>query len=165
MPIAVVRDGPVAIIELDGLIETRASQQFEKDASALLGENVTAVVVDFAKAALITSAGIRVLFMIGQRLHGSAGGLVLCCLSERVRGVFEVAKLLPQFEVTTTRQEAVARVSTLVQSRAPAPPPASRLTRLVAAAVSDHGPEPVPPRGDRRSGLSQIVLAALKRKG
>ena len=71
MPIQVARDGPVAIIELDGLIETRASQQFEKEASMLLGDNVAAVVVDFAKTALITSAGIRVLFMMGQRLQRS----------------------------------------------------------------------------------------------
>ena len=164
MPIQVVRDGPVAIIELDGLIETRASQLFEKEASTLLGDNVAAVVVDFAKAALITSAGIRVLFMMGQRLERGGGGLVLCCLSERVRGVFEVARLLPQFQVTTTRQEAVVQLSARVQKRAQAPPPASRLTRLVTTAVSDHGPEPAQPAGNRRSGLSKIVLRALKRR-
>ena len=164
MPIQVVRDGPVAIIELDGLIETRASQQFEKEASALFGDNIAAVVVDFARTALITSAGIRVLFMMGQRLHRSGGGLVLCSMNERVRGVFEVARLLPQFQVTATRQEAVAQLATLVQTRAPAPPPASRLTRLVGSALSDHGPEPGQRAGDKRSRLSKIVLKALKRQ-
>jgi anti-anti-sigma factor len=165
MPIQVVRDGPVATIELDGLIETRAAQQFEKEAAALLGGNVLAVVVDFTRVALITSAGIRVLFMMAQRLHRGGGGLALCCLSDRVRGVFEVAKLLQQFRVTATRQEAIAQLSALVQTRAPAPPPASRLTRLVATALSEHGPEPVPPPGGRRSRLSATVERALKRDG
>lgn len=162
MHINVVRDGPVAIIELDGLIDTRASQQFEKEAATLLDSNATGVVVDFAKVPLITSAGIRVLFMMGQRLERSGGGLVLCCLSERVRGVFEVARLLPQFQVTATRQEAVVQLSARVQQRAQAPPPTSRLTRLVTTAVSDHGPEPAQPASNRRSGLSKIVLRALK---
>jgi anti-anti-sigma factor len=165
MSIQVVRDGPVAIIELDGLIDTRASQQFEKEAAALLGGNVSAVVVDFAKVPLITSAGIRVLFMMGQRLLRSGGGLALCCLSDRVRGVFEVAKLLQQFRITATRPEAVAAVAQLAHARPQAPPPASKLTRLVTAALSDHGPEPDEHAGGRRSALTALVVKTLTRKG
>lgn len=164
MPVQVVRDGPVAIIELDGLIETRASQQFEKDAATLLDENVSAVVVDFTKTALITSAGIRVLFMMGQRLNRSGGGLALCSLNDRVRGVFEVAKLLQQFRVTATRQEAIAQLSSIVQTRPPSAPAASRLTRLVEATLSEHGPEPVPSPGGKRSRLSKTVERALTRE-
>jgi hypothetical protein len=104
--------------------------------------------------------------MMGQRLHRGGGGLMLCCLSERVRGVFEVARLLPQFQVTATRQEAIAQLTALVQTRAQAaPPPASRLTRLVTTALSDHGPEPVQSAGSRRSRLSTMVARVLKRDG
>jgi anti-anti-sigma factor len=166
MQIQVVRDGPVAIIDLDGLIDTRASQQFEKEAATLLAEDVSAVVVDFGKVSLITSAGIRVLFMMGQRLHRTGGGLALCCLNDRVRGVFEVAKLLQQFRITAARPEAIAAVAALAKARPQAPPPTSKLTRLVATALSEHGPEPAPGvSGGRPSALAALVLKAVKRNG
>lgn len=163
MPIQVVRDGPVAIIELDGLIETRASQQFEKEASALLGDNVAAVVVDFAKAGLITSAGIRVLFMMGQRLRRSGGGLALCCLSDRVRSVFEVAKLLGQFRIADTRPAAVAQVAALAGKPAAAAPVKSKLTRIVGQALLDDGPEPSAAAAGKPSAVTTAVLTALRR--
>jgi anti-anti-sigma factor len=162
MQIQVVRDGPVAIVVLDGLIDTRAAQQFEKQASALLDDHASAVVVDFDKVPLVTSAGIRVLFMMGQRLRRTGGALVLCCLSARVRSVFEVAKLLQQFRIVETRAEAVAQLATLVRKPAPAAPPISKLSRLVGQVLLDDGPEPDAKGGGKQSALTTKVLGALK---
>ena len=163
MHINVVRDGPVAIIELDGLIDTRASQQFEKEAAALLDGNATAVVVDFAKVPLVTSAGIRVLFMMGQRLQRCGGGLALCCLSDRVRSVFEVAKLLQQFRIADTRPDAVAQLAAVAVKPAAAAPAKSKLTRLVGQALVDEGPEPNATAAGKQSALTTAVLTALSR--
>jgi anti-anti-sigma factor len=162
MHIKVVRDGPVAIVELDGLIDTRAAQQFEKQAAALLDDNTAAVVVDFATVPLITSAGIRVLFMMGQRLQRTGGALVLCCLSDRVRSVFEVAKLLQQFRIVATRAEAVAQAASLVHKPAAAPPPKSKLTRLVTQILLDEGPEPDVKAGGKQSALTMKVQTLIR---
>jgi stage II sporulation protein AA (anti-sigma F factor antagonist) len=132
MKIDSARDGHVATLALDGLIETRAAQELEKHVVGLFGDGVRSVVVDLSKVDLITSAGIRVLVMMAQRLQRSGGGLVLCALSAKVRGVFDIAGLLAQFRIVDTRADAAAQLAALeTREVSSAPARVSKLTALV----------------------------------
>lgn len=133
------KDGTRATIAPSGLIDTRASQEFEQHVVGLFGDGVRSVIVDLSQVDLITSAGIRVLVMMGQRLQRNGGGLVLCSLSETVRGVFDVAGLLNQFRIAATRDEAAKQLATL---SAPAAAPAgSTLTRLLQRLLVEDTPD------------------------
>ena len=84
------RQGDAVVIEVGGLIDTRASTDFERQTLEVFNSGSRLIAIDFAAVDLITSAGIRVLVMLAQRLHGVGGELVLCALGAKVRAVFEV---------------------------------------------------------------------------
>jgi anti-anti-sigma factor len=163
MPFQVAREGPVAIIEPSGRIDTRASLEFERLATGLFGEGVRAVVVDFAQVDQVSGAGLRVLLMMAQRLERSGGGLALCALSDRVRGVLDIAGLLPKFRIVAARQQAVAELARPGAAPSAAPRPTSRLTMLTSQVLAGDGPEPARPAGGPSSALSSRVLGALRR--
>lgn len=161
-PFQVVRNGPIAIIEPSGRLDERASREFERLAAGIFGERVRAVVVDLAKVDMITSAGIRVLLLIRQRLERTGGGLALCALNHRVRGVLDISRLLPQFRITATRPEALAELAAFAHApAAAAPPSSSKLTVLVSQALAGDGPEPERSTGATRSKLASLVLKSL----
>jgi anti-sigma B factor antagonist len=159
----VSRSGPIAIVEINGRIDNRTSIEFERVATDLLGDDVRAVVVDFTKVDMMTSAGIRVLFKMRKHLDSTGRLLALCALHDRVRRVLDIAGLLPQFSITVSRQEALAALAGLDRGPTAAVAPASKLARLVALALSDDGPEPERRSGGTRSAAASLVVASLER--
>lgn len=157
MQIQSTRDGVVATVEVAGLIDTRAAQEFERSIVGLCNDGVRALVVDLSKVDLITSAGIRVLVMIAQRLQRSGGGLALCALSERVQGVLDIAGLLTQFRIAATRGDAIAQLTKIVMTSVAPALPASRLARLVSRLVAEDEPSP---RGSRAAPRDHSALTA-----
>jgi anti-anti-sigma factor len=158
----VVRKGPIAIVELTGRVDTRASMELERVAASLLGDDVRAVIVDLSKVEMLTSSGIRVLFKMRQHLEPTGRGLALCGLHDRVRKVLDIAGLLPQFRITATREQAMTELAAAA-GRAPAaaPPPLSKLARLITQVLSDDGPEPGRPAGGTRSTVASLVVRSL----
>jgi anti-anti-sigma factor len=124
------RQGDVVIIEPAGLIDTKASMDFERQILDLFNGGSRLFAIDFAKVDLITSSGIRVLVMLAQRLHGVGGGLVLCALGERVRIVFDVSGLMRQFQIVASQKDAVAHLSAVAGAVTSAPATGSKLSRL-----------------------------------
>ena len=107
MRITIDADGEAAIVAPAGLIDTRASSEFEKQIVELLQQGKRRFVIDFTKVDLITSAGIRVLVMLTRRLRGVAGHVTLCKLNEQVKTVFEIAGLNDQFAIYDSRKDAL----------------------------------------------------------
>jgi stage II sporulation protein AA (anti-sigma F factor antagonist) len=160
------RDGTLATVGLDGVIDTRAAQEFEKHIVGLFAEGARSVIVDLSKVDLITSAGIRVLVMMAQRLGRSGGALVLCALSAKVRGVFDIAGLLTQFKIVDSRGDAAALIATLAPAAAPAAPArTSKLTDALLQLLEEDralSPSASPGRGSP-SKLAQAVRGVLQR--
>lgn len=163
MQIQSAREGLVATVAPAGLIDTRASQEFERHVVGLFNEGARAVIVDLSKVDLITSAGIRVLVMMAQRLQRSGGGLVLCALSDTVRSVFDIAGLLSQFRITGTRDEAATLLASVQAGPATGAPAVSRVTRLLRQVLAeDDAPVPGgPAAGDARSPVTAHVADVL----
>jgi stage II sporulation protein AA (anti-sigma F factor antagonist) len=155
------KDGARATITPSGLIDTRASQEFEQHVVGLFNDGVRSVIVDLSKVDLITSAGIRVLVMMGQRLQRSGGGLVLCALSETVRGVFDVAGLLNQFPIAATRDEAAKQLA--ASSTPAAAPSGSKLTRLLCRLLEEGDAPAAGAAPDGRSRLAAEIVDLFER--
>jgi anti-anti-sigma factor len=102
------RQGEVAILDLSGPIDTRATRDFEREVLALVKDGARHIVLDFARVDIITSAGIRVLVMLGKRLKALEGGFVLAGVTEQVKTVFDIAGLTAQLRMAASQQDAVA---------------------------------------------------------
>jgi stage II sporulation protein AA (anti-sigma F factor antagonist) len=154
----------IAVIEPVGVIDTRASIAFEKQVVELLAAGKRLFAIDFSKVELITSAGIRVLVMLAQRLQGS-GAMVLFALGEQVRTVFDVAGLMRQFRVAASRQEAVQQLSADPHARTPAAAPSSKVARLAMRLLAGDA-DVVPAGGAGRASPSPLAVevATLLRK-
>jgi stage II sporulation protein AA (anti-sigma F factor antagonist) len=162
------KDGARATISPSGLIDTRASQEFERHVVGLFNEGVRLVTVDLSKVDLITSAGIRVLVMMAQRLQRTGGGLVLCALSAQVRGVFDIAGLLGQFRIAATRDEAAAILAAVQSVPSGKSGSGTKLTRFLRQLLTEDDAAPSPRRAadtasGSRSRVASEILALMER--
>jgi stage II sporulation protein AA (anti-sigma F factor antagonist) len=110
-------DGPVTTLSPIGSIDTRTSMEFEEAAMAALGQGATSMVCDLSRVDLVTSAGLRVLVMLGKHVQRRQGRLVLCGLNEYVRSVFDVSGMLALFTIDETADAARARLSGISPGR------------------------------------------------
>ncbi len=116
MDIRETKEGHVAIVELIGSVDTRSSFDFEKKVLELLQDESRFFVVDFAEVSQLTSSGIRVLLMLGQKLARLEGALVLCQLSDHVQTVIEISGLGGHLAIFPRREEALAHLSSVGES-------------------------------------------------
>jgi len=65
------------------------------------------LVVDLDEVEYMDSSGLGTLVEIFRRVNGYKGRLVLCCMHERVRSVFEITKLDKFFKIYETQEEAL----------------------------------------------------------
>ena len=100
--------GDVVVLELDGRLDTKTSHLLEKKLLDLMGEGKLRIVVDMASIQYISSAGLRVLLMLGKKLNATDNGhLVLCSMNENVREVFDIAGFTAVFTIRNSRAEAL----------------------------------------------------------
>lgn len=65
------------------------------------------VVVNLEDVTYMDSSGLGVLVEVLRKVRSFGGTLRLCCLSERVRSVFEITRLDHFFDVRPTEEEAI----------------------------------------------------------
>ena len=64
------------------------------------------VVIDLAQLDYISSAGLRVIVLAGKRLSAANGKMALCSLKDRVREVFDIARLSSIFSIYGSHDDA-----------------------------------------------------------
>ena len=146
----VTKRGDVIVLELDGVIDGKASADLEQTIAKHVSADVRFVVADFGRVSLLTSAGIRVLLLLRKRLSSARGGLVLCAVSERVCTLLEISGLLGQFHLAATRDAALADLATLRNGVPEPPPPTSRIGTVLFALLDGQAvpaPDPSPAPG------------------
>jgi anti-anti-sigma factor len=156
--------GHVTTLEAVGSIDTRSSAEFEQGALAAMAAGATALVCDLSKVDVITSAGLRVLVMVGKQLQRREGALVLCGLNEYVRSVFEVSGLLALFTIEESADAARARLAPPSQPARTTSALARHVSRLLAVgdAASGHAADAGAARTSQ-SALAKAVSALLDR--
>jgi anti-anti-sigma factor len=102
------RQEAVAVCALSGQLDSRAAGDLERQLTAELGQGPDCLLVDCGELEFITSAGLRVLLMLGKRLGAEGGCLALCSLNAATRQVFDVAGFSTIFPIRPNRAEAIA---------------------------------------------------------
>src|ERR1700753_743046 len=85
------RQDAVCICALSGQLDSRAASAFERQLTTELGQGPDRLLIDCTELEFITSAGLRVLLMLGKRLDAEGGCLALCTLNAATRQVFDIA--------------------------------------------------------------------------
>lgn len=76
-------------LELEGRLDTNTSPQLEDELAAVLDPTVELLVIDFAKLAYISSAGLRVL-LSAQKKMNRQGEMIIRNVNDVIMEVFEV---------------------------------------------------------------------------
>jgi anti-anti-sigma factor len=102
--------GDVLVVVLEGRLDSSNSKEVEQELMQAI-EGRHAVVIDFAGLSYISSAGLRVILLVGKRMRAARGRLALCSLPSTIREVFEISGFLSIFDVHDGRDEAVSAVA------------------------------------------------------
>ncbi|MBS3733961.1 MAG: STAS domain-containing protein [Phycisphaerae bacterium] len=91
--------GRTCIARAAGDITVERSTAFQEQLVALLDDAPEQLVVDFGKVAFIDSSGMASLVKVLSRARKQEAELVLAGMSDRIRGVFEIARLDRVFHI------------------------------------------------------------------
>jgi anti-sigma B factor antagonist len=83
------------------------AEVFAANVSSLV-TNDRKVVFDMSRVDFVDSAGLGVLMACRRQLVAGGTSLTLCCLTKKVRNVFEVARMHRLFTIAETRAAALA---------------------------------------------------------
>ena len=95
------REGPRAVLTVQGELDAYTAPGLEDHIATLLGENVTELVLDLGQTGFLDSSGLRALLTLHRRLDGVSGRLELRNPSEPVVRLLEITGLREHFGVTT----------------------------------------------------------------
>lgn len=99
--------GGAVAVSIKGEIDMSSSPQVRERLTALFKKNRKAVIVDLSGVAYIDSSGIATLVEGLQWSHSSKNKFRLVGMTDAVKDVFEIARLLPVFETFATREDAL----------------------------------------------------------
>ena len=83
------QEGSNLTVALEGRIDTLTAPQLETELAPLL-EGVSALVIDMAQVAYISSAGLRVLLSTHKKMLSAGGSLTIANAVPAVREVFDI---------------------------------------------------------------------------
>jgi len=98
----------VDVVEVQGRVDSSNASQLEDAFKAITGANRFRVVVDMQKLEYMSSRGLRALISLRHETRRwNRGDLRLCNMPARIKEVFELAGLLPLFQVYDSTADAV----------------------------------------------------------
>ena len=100
--------GDVAVIEVNGRIDSANAPKLQERVAGLLTAGKPAILIDLSKVEYISSAGFRVLLLLARQAGLAKSRLVLCGLSAKVRQLFDLGGFLDLFPITHTQEEGIA---------------------------------------------------------
>ncbi|MDX1632940.1 MAG: STAS domain-containing protein [Thermoanaerobaculia bacterium] len=107
LEIETVEHSEVGILLLDGEVDSRSAGDLEEALLEQLRQDRTSVLLDCSDLDFISSAGLRVLVMVGKRLAAERGRLALARMAPAVREVFDVAGMSQLFAIHPDREQAL----------------------------------------------------------
>jgi anti-sigma B factor antagonist len=99
------------VLPLEGEIDLHVSPRVSASLSALIEEKPKKLVVDLSKVTYIDSSGLAVLIEGMQNVEAYGGKFALAGLQEKVRPIFEIARLDQVFRIFPDADAALAAAS------------------------------------------------------
>lgn len=93
--------GHVAVVKVEGRMDTGSAPAFEKCMLEWMAQGHREFIIDLSRVDYISSAGLRSVLVAAKKARAAGGGMACCSLQGVVKKVFEVsgfAGLLPVYE-------------------------------------------------------------------
>lgn len=100
--------GDITVCSLSGEININTSPELRKVFVDLTSTKVAKVVLNLTEVNYIDSSGLATLIEVLRKMKKYDGCLRLCCLSDKIRSLFEITKLTKLFEMFNTEAEALS---------------------------------------------------------
>ncbi len=81
----------VAVAKVTGRIDSANFAEFQRVLESGVDSDAETAIMDFEQVAFISSAGLRVVLMLGKQLRKRGAKLALCSLKDSIREVFSVS--------------------------------------------------------------------------
>ena len=95
------------ILSLEGRLDANNSKIFEEKVLNVIDQGETRFIIDLSWVDYVSSAGLRVFLVASKRSTPAGGKIVLCCLQESVKEVFDIVGFYQVFSIFGSRDEAV----------------------------------------------------------
>ena len=101
------REGNATVLSAEGEVTVFSSPALREVLRRAADEKPGRLILDLAQTSYIDSSGVATLVEALQRVGRHKGKLVLAGMNNRVRGVFEIARLDAVFQIAADVQEAL----------------------------------------------------------
>ena len=101
------REGEAVVVSLGGEVTVFSSPALRERLHKVRDERPARVVLDLSDVQYVDSSGVATFVDALRQIRGAGGEMVLAGVSERVRGVIEIARLDTLFPMAETVEEAL----------------------------------------------------------
>ncbi len=108
MSFIVNKENDVTIIDVEGQLIVGNRQELKEKVLQELENGGRKFLIDFARTGYIDSSGLGVLVSLSKKIREQGGELRLANLNEDLRTLFELTKLDTLFQISKSRDEALA---------------------------------------------------------
>lgn len=109
MEIIEQKEEGLCIFSLLGRLDSNTSPVLEKRLFEVINGGEKSFIIDFEGLEYMSSAGWRVLLKTAQELKRSGGKIILCCMKDYIREVFEIAGFEALFLLVPSKVEAMGQ--------------------------------------------------------
>jgi anti-sigma B factor antagonist len=100
-------EGDAAVVALTGEVTVFSSPVLRERLGQVMADKPSRIVLDLSQVQYVDSSGVATFVEALRQMRSRDGDLVLACVSERVRGVIEIARLDTLFPMAETVEEAL----------------------------------------------------------
>ena len=97
----------IMVLKLRGRLDTNASMEFEQQVEEAIKFSKKNMVLDFTDLEYICSSGLRVLIQAAKKLKTLQGELILCCMEDYIKEVFEISGFDAFLKICSSKEEAI----------------------------------------------------------
>ena len=103
----------VCVISIKGELDLSTAPTLEDELEGASSSGGARLLIDFSDCEFIDSTGIALIVRTWQRIdadrtNGSPSGIVLCCLTDQVRRLFDITGIGSSIPIYRNRDEALA---------------------------------------------------------
>jgi anti-sigma B factor antagonist len=108
MGFEVAKQGDITVLDVEGQLIVGNRQELKQKVLEELENGERKFLIDFERTGYIDSSGLGVLVSLSKKIREQGGELRLANLNEDLRTLFELTKLDTLFQISSSRDEALA---------------------------------------------------------
>jgi anti-sigma B factor antagonist len=108
MAFEVAKQGDITVLDVEGQLIVGNRQELKQKVLEELENGERKFLIDFDRTGYIDSSGLGVLVSLSKKIREQGGELRLANLNEDLRTLFELTKLDTLFQISSSRDEALA---------------------------------------------------------